>query len=483
MTHSNGLFYRFFFLIALLLPTACSQPVSGPPSAGQIQSMISELLDVSRPDDQREAVDAQLMQNVGANSPQRLNALVQIVEGRGQHPEMKIYALDQIRQADVALVQEVLMENIPLFQDWDVLKHACQMAVELQDKDLITPLVSSLARPATSYTLGQRPEVWAIEQLSGRKLAAELIYLLLIGSDQSVRLDALQELYDLQGRLWLQQFILGAPQTDTLIGDLQWYARTFHYVPRNDSEVLWIQELHEPQMAVEIRAAQEHLTWIDPQELPNGVEPRLIYLLAFLDQQADYPPHDVLMQQVAALLGSRRHMRRTPAYPGAPDDIDPTLAANQNRLSYCDLLLIKVLAQALEQSANCRDIYALGYRSMSDPSSEEGGLLAFAPASSAQAPALLLQLYPSELKINRGIYVSGEQLMLATPRGAAQFIFHFQNVDNSQYVGPAAGDVVYVKNTCCNVVVFTSVGDHVFDAMLDLPSGAVIDLGVFTAPD
>jgi len=56
-------------------------------------------------------------------------------------------------------------------------------------------------------------------------------------------------------------------------------------------------------------------------------------------------------------------------------------------------------------------------------------------------------------------------------------------VDNSQYVGPAAGDVAYVKNTRCNVVIFTSVGDHIFDAMVDFPSGAVIDLGVFNSSD
>ncbi|HMD53364.1 MAG TPA: hypothetical protein VKJ65_02300, partial [Phycisphaerae bacterium] len=157
--------------------------------------------------------------------------------------------------------------------------------------------------------------------------------------------------------------------------------------------------------------------------------------------------------------------------------------ANQNRLVYCDLLLIKTLLQAIAEPENCRSIYTLGYNSMSNVASETGGLLAFDPASTTDFPVLTLNEYPSELNIGAGIYVGGKQLMLDTPNAAAQFIFHFQNVDNSQYVGPAAGDVAYVKNTRCNVVIFTSVGDHIFDAMVDFPSGAVIDLGVFNSSD
>jgi len=479
-------FCRKFLLLlglpAILFLAACSQQ-QGPPDATQIQNMLTELVDISQPDDQRQAADAQLVQSIGADSTKRLAALVEIVEGYGQHPAMKIYALDQIRSANPELAEAVLAANIPRFDDWDVLTHACAMAQELQDKNLIGPLVESLARPAVTYSLPRWPEAHVIETLSGQKLTVELAYLLLDGGEEKIRLDALQVLYDLQGNNWLKQFILTAAATDPLIDDLQWFIRNFNFVPRDGTEVLWIQELHEPRMAAMANAAHQHVSWIAPADVPDGIEPRFIYLLAFLNRPSDYPSRDTLLGQVAALLAERRHRRRVPSYSGAPDDIDPTLQANQNRLVYCDLLLIKTLLQAIAEPENCRSIYTLGYNSMSNVASETGGLLAFDPASTTDFPVLTLNEYPSELNIGAGIYVGGKQLMLDTPNAAAQFIFHFQNVDNSQYVGPAAGDVAYVKNTRCNVVIFTSVGDHIFDAMVDFPSGAVIDLGVFNSSD
>jgi len=483
----NRPFFRIFLLLFGLLMTllsaACNQPQQGPLNAGQVQSMLSELVDVSLPDGQRQAVDARLAENIGADSPKRLAALVEIVEGYGQHPAMKIYALQQIRRANSELAEAVLARNIPQFNDWDVLIYACNMAVELQDKDLIGPLVQSLSRPAVTYSLPRRPEVHAIERLSGRNLSSELAFLLLSPGDEQTRLDALQELYDLEGRERLEQLILAAPSTDPLISDLQWYAGTFHFVPRDKTEVLWIQRLHEPSMATLVDAAQRHAAWIRAQYIPDGIEPRLVALLAFLGHRIDYPSRGVVVEQVAELLAQQQHVRRMPSYPGAPDDIDPTLKTNQNRLSYLDLLLVRTLSEALSLSENRRQIYDLGFSSMSDRDSETGGLLAFDASSTADSPLLSLKEYPSELNINAGVYVSGEQLILDTPRGIAQFVFHFQSMDNSQYVGPAAGDVQYVKNTRCNVVIFTSTGDHIFDAMVDFPSEAVIDLGVYRAPD
>ena len=129
------------------------------------------------------------------------------------------------------------------------------------------------------------------------------------------------------------------------------------------------------------------------------------------------------------------------------------------------------------------DVTRLGNQSQHNTRTEEGGLIQLrsSPASSRHValPVLHLKRYRSLKHVNNGVYVTGPALLLATPSGLAQFIFHFQKADNQRYTGPAPGDLRYVRATRCVVVIFTSLSQRTFDATADFPDGAVLDLGVF----
>ena len=222
--------------------------------------------------------------------------------------------------------------------------------------------------------------------------------------------------------------------------------------------------------------------------MPQGIPPRYVALLAMLGNPSDYPPRSVLLTQVVRLLAQHRHIRRPVPYAGAPTDINPSLSANRRRLSYCDLLLARLFLQAMDRPLFVQSVWTLGNQSRHNTHTEEGGLILPVLPSSTLAstpgnlPEIRLKLYSPEIQFNNTIYVSSPRLLLATPHGLAQFIFHFQHLYNARYTGPAAGDLRYVRRMGCSVVIFTSIGRNLFDTVLDTPSGAVLDLGLVRLP-
>ncbi len=304
---------------------------------------------------------------------------------------------------------------------------------------------------------------------------------------------------------------------------LCWYGRIFDYIPRSPDQVVWVQELCNGPYSALARSAEHHLRLLpanpvqmlmpmlhdqnkhtpayaaasvaDSQPgpiahrnnlsytcMPQGIPPRLIGLLATLTAPHAYAPPEILREKIQRFYAAYRHIRRPGPYPGSPDNPDPSLAANYGRLSYCDLLVLQTLYAALGHQYFRVEVTQLGHQSRGNKKSEEWGLIQFSKhrrrRSSGQTPTLRLKLYASFKQINEGVYVTGPGLLLTTPTGLAQFVFHFQKSDNRRYTGPAPGDLRYVRTTRCVVVIFTSISRHTFDTTADFPDGAVIDMGI-----
>ena len=472
--------------LALLLAGVCScaqNPNTPAGRAMRIRQLAHTLANAANPYQQRISADQQLGALAGTNSPIRQRLLIDIICGQADSPPIKVYALASLAHSAPDLTRHLLHRRIYKMEHWRVLTAACHWAVSLHDRGSLDALFRSLKRPARRFAIPRRPEAAAIRLLCHCTLRLALWRKLGQRRGIAARLAALEILYRMQGAAVVKAGILKLAPQDPLIASLSWYIRLFGYVPHRASEVTWIEQLNQRPSADIVRQAQQRIGSVSGRgKMRYGIPPRYLALLAQLATPADYPPAPELKSQVAKLLAEHRHIRRPVPYPGAPTDIKPTLAANADRLTYCDLLLAKTLLQALGRATFVRNVWRMGKVSRRDTSSEEGGLiLADRARNASRGLRLHLRLFAPAMRLNNTIYVSSPQLLLATPRGLAEFIFHFQKRHNARYTGPAEGDLKYVRHKGCSVVIFTSTGRRKFDTVLDTPTGAVLDLGISAA--
>ena len=519
--------YSLVGILLLFLGAVCG--CAAPDTASQLvlrqNKLLGILQNVSDASDRRKRADRHLLKIMAPDNPARLTALVRVVQGYGQAPTMKIYAMDQLMTADKLLGIAVLARQLPRFQHWRVLSHACALARATGNPAMLDPLILSLNRPARRFAIPQRPESLAIRSLFPEGLRRCLAEKLIAGHTLNARLAALSVLYYLQSRKELYSLIMKQGHApDALMSALHWYARKFGYVPHTAEQVAWIEELFAGRFSRLVQLAQLHCRFVPPAGrhrlaaacksvtagnpanrpssraatsglkshrgniragtcMPDGIPPRLIGLLAMLANPQLFVPRQNLIAIVQRDYASRRHIRRPGPYPGSPDNPNPSWADNAGKLSYCDLLLVQTLYSALARRYFRAELTQLGRRSRHNTRAEEGGLIqlpAIDRPSGHTMPRLRLKDYRSLRHINSGVYMTGPALMLDTPSGLAQYIFHFQKMDNQRYTGPAPGDLRYVRAARCVVVIFTSLSRYSFDATADFPDGAVLDLGVFS---
>ena len=471
----------------------------------------------------RKNADRRVLRLVPATNPARLAVLMRIIAEYGQSPKMKIYAMNQLMAADPSLGLGVLARQIPLFQHWRVLIHACSLAQAAGDSAMVDPLILSLDRPAHRFPLVQRPEADAIRALTGSTLRDCLANKLFHAQIMAVRMAALNLLHQLLTRGQFYALIMADKQDhDPMLAALRWYGRRFYYIPQSAEQVAWIEELYNGAFSALARRAGHDLRMLPvsrsrcresalpgrhehPAEwvvsrgsrssglfstnnlscagMPQGIPPRMIGLLAALTDPRVYVPRNILLNRIKQAYTAYPHIPRPGPYPGSPDNPDPSLADNSGKLSYGDLLVLQTLYTALRHRNFRVQVTYKGDQSRFNKTSEEGGLIQFWNhrrfGATGQTPALRLKLYDSFKQINNGVYVTGPDLLLNTPAGLAQFVFHFQKSDNRRYTGPAPGELQYVRTARCVVVIFTSISRSTFDTTADFPNGAVLDLGIF----
>lgn len=427
---------------------------------------------------------------------------------------MRIYAIQQLSRADPPLARQVLTHAIPHLQQWPVIACAAHLAAHLHTPALAAALAQSLARTSTTHQLAARPEALALQQMYHAPLPTTLKIIITSSAPVAGRIAALRVLLAALGQSpvvhWLQHQSSPTQQTDALMRALRWWALRFNYAPVAATQVLWTQEFYAavaltPRSApparilpdnVILQRATRRFTKLHQLHLLHRLPPEQLCLLACVPQSWLTKPRPFIHYWLHRDLHQRQHLARPGVAPSLPPPVPVTLWANAAKIHRLDDLLLVMLLRSLHNHAFRAAIFHAGTASRANQHSESGGLIMpltplFSTISSRTTrvhnltqpawPNLMLRCYAPEFSINKRIYVTSAKLLTDTAMGLTQYIFHFQRVHNKRYVGPATGDLRFAAYNQCYVVIFTSVSKNKFDATLDTPSGAVIDLGVYPA--
>ncbi|MGN6367934.1 MAG: hypothetical protein ACTHN5_06700 [Phycisphaerae bacterium] len=447
--------------------------------------LLSILASASNPDDSRQHADKLLIEQKGKTDPARLDVLEQLLYAPGHSEAMRIYALDQLADANPARAGHALDLYLPRFEG-PVLDHACQLAAALGDARLTAPLTRSLARIARPAYQKQppdefhhRPEWSAIQKLAGKEPPDAFYDLIADATNPDVRIAALDILQALQPPETIAGAINKMDRHDPWLDDLRWYLALFNTPPVGANENAWMRYLHRPEFAPLIdRAAQRHRLLQKPSSVPYLFAPRFIAVLAYAGDADISADPQALREKIETRLAGLKHIKRPPQYAHARDDIDETLDANQAKLSRCDYLAIDLLLDALQNPATIAEFNRQGLDDLSDTSTEHGGLLSL---QNINAPRLMITPYAPFYASNDFQYIASDKLLEETVKGIAQYHFHFQQIHNEERAGPGTGDLDYVRAQHCNAVVITSIDTRKINIDYYTPDGAVIDLGVYEA--
>ncbi len=447
---------------------------------------LTRLENCAAANDARQRADRRIASLLGTHAAVRLAALTYILHTPGQSAGMRIYALRQIFATDHFLAMALLKKYLPTWQQWPMLFYACKVCVQCHDQQLLGPLILSLKRPAIRYQLPNRPEARAIREITGQPVRQVLAMTFLRPGPMDVRIAALALLRQENGPAFVRHLLNHSNYRDPMISAMQWWIHHYHHVAVSTTEILWLQELYVERRSPMMMRCARHWRELRGHVRHHTVAPAQAYLLAHLQITPLDLSRTGLLQAVAAEWRRQKHLRRPRPYPHAPGYPNPTLRSNAPRLTRLNLVLLQTLFTALNHPAFQQMVYRAGIRSMYNHASETGGLICYANAAAPAAnrphgedESLTLHTFPPLLNRSGGVYVSSPMLLAATVHALSEFIFHFQRVHNARYVGPAVGDLAYVRRMRCAVVIFTSVASRAFDATLDLPDGAVVDLGIF----
>ena len=476
------------FYAALL--SGCSHPQtleSLHPSAQKTARWIRHFEDPATRFATKRRLDHRIVLALGSDAPARIAALVFDISCYGQSAHTQIYCLENLWQVDRPLAIDLIVDRIPHTNSWPVLKAEINFAVQVKRPStrrvVAGALIKSLARRARRYTLADRPEAIALRHMYRARLGVILSRWVSHPGNFALRFAAMKVIEQWRGRAALRLLLVTYQGNDPLMQNLRRYARDFAFAPRTATQLLWIEQCCRRYPSGAFASAHRIIAELHIWQ-PSVSPLQLVWLRRLATQRFHQLPSPSLLQrEIIAGARGHRHVKRPPWYAGAPDDVHSDVRHSVMHLQYLDLCMLRYLQASLASQEFDRQIWQQGRRAAMSRSAEPGGLLTFAPAgagtSGATSALPRLVFIPSALNEGDGIYVAPAAVFKSAPTAVCQFIYHFQHTDNARYCGPAIGDLQYSRHTASLVVIFTSIARRKFDVTVDLPSGPVIDLGVY----
>lgn len=475
------------------------------------QILLSLIASTTTPDDSRLQADKIYKDTADPKSDARLAVLEQMLFAPGHSETMRIYAIDQLAAADPNRCARAFINYLPRLEEnasRDVLEHACNVAVKLQDLRLLAPLARSasnayernnlwhdpyeLARVRDEsqrarlsdlrVTQLDRPEISAILQLSNKYLAETMFDLAASSREQSVRIAAINIAFPLPGsrfpppHLTTKEYLAQLP-SDAWSNQLRRYYEVFAQFPAGQTEYSWLPYLTANENLPAIKNARAHALPLIRQETENlDTGARYTHAWLFTQNPQTFKELRAAVQtKLAQVQTTRREQLHATDIPN-----DPGLPADNKWLYLEDLLTINLLLTALQNPATINEFHRLGLEDMSDATSEHGGLLSL---KNREKPEAVITPYKPQFTDNDQRYAVSDDLLRDAIKGLVLYHFHFHKIHNAALAGPGAGDLAFARKTRTNHIVITSVGPRRLNIDYYTPNGLVIDLGTYTAKD
>lgn len=430
----------------------------------------------------RMALD-ELMASPTPMAPSAMDALQGLVYRPGYEPDLRLEGLEYLLELDRDATLTVLRRRLPRVRDHDWLRMLCQFVADHQLVELDEALVSSWGRPwSGGLREEERPEAIALSTMHGsdapRKIVWEVFLAASKPSQSGMRYRCWDLLHRLGDREALIDIISSSEMSEAhhpLFVDLNAAAIAFGTVPWNREEILWMQKLSMPSRQAFWNAAAQATAKLTADQRASLEIRDLPVLTAVEAHRPEWfqTTSSELYEEVSQSLRGQRHYRETnPGFdPGV--NLDHRLSAHRDRLTWGDLLALRIAQEALSTPAVRDHLFHYADRDHADESTEYGGVI-----SLDERGRFEILEFPPRIRVHDRRFEASQEMFDAGYTGLFHFHFHAQKTRNGGHAGPGAGDMAYADSTRANCLVMTFVDEDTLNIDFYRHDGVLVDLGV-----
>ena len=406
------------------------------------------------------------------NQYQRLGEVLSTVVGSPLHsPLIRQHILQLIISDYPNQAPEWLGRALLNCSETEIRSGIIEALIKLQDRKSVPYLLIALDRAEDNDYADALAMVEALETLSSEQLERVLWKELTEGDRIKSRIAALDCLQRRMKLDYLCAKLKVLSGSDPFLQVLQFWADHFAYVPCNQMRFFLCQLLHNNLTAEQISILQRRASQLAGRE-GYRFDIRDTYVLLNTDNLALDKSCEEIKTKIAQGLSRLDHTKRPASYAGARDDYKETFIDQCNRLSYIDLLKIDLILCSLDKATIARQIKEFLKQDLTDIATEIGGLCFIKNNDS-----ILFKKYQPGEVLGDNQYVESEQMLLEGALCLGRWHCHTDRWLDKELAGPGSDDLRYSAWVNCPVVIFTYLGEDLFNADYFTPEGVVVDLG------
>jgi hypothetical protein len=392
-------------------------------------------------------------------------------------------------EAQIADTRNMLRLMLPTETQWGIITFICDTAAERGWKDLTAAIVRSWSRPVPEPPDSERPERHALERLYPGTPPEDVVFGVFTGVDISAadfrerdRRDAwtLLRRIDPHGTRTLALLTSNEdPSSDPWVLSLRACAIDLRCVPETGEELLWINQLREPEHRDFWASASSAIAGLTPEQqdrLALRHAAAIVWAAQHRPQWLGMTQAELLEAATAEQKSRKKHVRAADRSGGVI--VSELLSGWRDTLSWGDALTVMIGFELATAPGVAETLFTQVEQDRRDTTTEHGGVMDGAPDGFA------LRGYiprPSQRYGDRQ-FVAPAEMISESPESVFHYHFHVQRSRNSDYAGPSGEDIDYAYRFGRSCIVFTSITEDVLDADLYHGSGVIIDLGEIRRP-
>ncbi|MCK5114431.1 MAG: hypothetical protein KAR11_06685 [Phycisphaerae bacterium] len=280
---------------------------------------------------------------------------------------------------------------------------------------------------------------------------------------------ALEVLYKRMDGKKLRTKLLGLSPQSTAVKTIQCFLRNFGYLPANEVQLKNCEIIFVQRGKLIPEAARLFREWNRDYGYEFNV--RDFHLLSRLgtDPLRSHLKRTQLILEIGQLLKARRHVKD----PANPNKYNFWLQVDN--LTMPDLWNIYLLDEMLSRPLTQKKLRLLANNDLLDTKTQYGGLVFY---KGGQAEATI---YPraADAPNNDLAYFPSQRLLREGQDSLCRIIGHFDKIDRSNNVFPAAQELKQAKDGNYYVLFLTRTGKNSFCGHYASPDGVVVSLGKF----
>lgn len=409
------------------------------------------------------------------DDPKHIAALQTLVWAYGHPQELRQHAIDQLIAHDETGFRQQMHRRIVQVKNWGTIEYLFKVAKERGWGDTFTPtVVRQYARHVRGMKEEDRPERQVLKEMHPDQSVEETVFEVFVSAGKEDKIISQADAWDLLARIstkdQLLDYLKRTPSNNAMVIDLKAAANDLHVIAFNKEGNLWLSYLRHPNRQPYWNELKKIVTQLNDQQ-KNDLKLRHLATLHATTPAMLKSSRMDLISQITTHLNSQTHHLKGATYDGGDADYPQDFTSWVDKLTWPDLLTIRVATLALQSHAVTSNLFAYADQDHADRSTEYGGTIR------KDDGVYEARLFRPRIHRHDRVFYPTPKMYDNLYTAISHYHFHAQEHHNEDYAGPGLGDLKYAKLNKFACLVFTFIDQNNMNVDYYQEGDVVIDLG------